>query len=77
MNVLTRDDGFYLATFEQGDDAVAAVPEAVFGAPDFVGFDFSAARKHDYGFATLAGCDAWSTRRDGITRGTCVRGRVC
>ena len=77
MNVSTRDDGFYLATFEQGDDAVAAVPDAVFRAPDFIGFDLSAAGKHDYGFAALAGCDAWSTRRDRVAGRAGVSGRVC
>ena len=77
MNVLTRDDGFYLSAFEQGDDAVAAVPDAVSCAPDFVGFDFSAAGEHDYGFAALAGCDAWSTCRDWVAGGARVSGRVC
>jgi hypothetical protein len=45
---------------EQGDHAVAAIPYTIFGAPDFVGIDFSAARQDYYGFATGSGSDSWS-----------------
>ena len=70
---LTRDDCFHLAAFEQGDDAVAAVPYTIFRSPDLIGFDFSATRQHYYGFATLTGSNSWSTGRDWIGRAACMR----
>jgi len=54
-------DGSYAAGFQQGDDAVLAIPDAVARAPDFVGFDLSAAGQHDDGFGAASGTDAWST----------------
>ena len=66
---LTRDDRFHLAAFEQRDHTVAAVPYTIFRSPDLVGFDFSAAGQHYYGFATLPVSNSWSTGRDRIARG--------
>src|SRR6185369_15336287 len=72
---LTRHDVLHLAAFQQSDNPIAAVPYTIFGAPDLVGFDFSAARQHYYGFTTLSGCDSWPTGRDRIPSRACVCSR--
>ena len=71
----TRGNRLHLAAFEQRDHAVAAVPYTIFRSPDLVGFDFSAAGQHYYGFAALTVSHSWPTRRHWIARGACVRSR--
>ena len=53
-------DGFHASGFQQCDDPVFAVPDAVASAPDFVGVDLAAARQHDDGLAAAFRTDAWS-----------------
>jgi hypothetical protein len=58
---LTGRDCFDLASFQQGDNPAAAIPYTIFGSPDLIGFDFSAAGQDYYGFAALPGSNSWST----------------
>src|SRR5215208_2425270 len=69
---LFRHDRFDLVAFQESDHSVAAIPDAVFGAPDLVRIDLATAGQHDYGFAALSRSNAWSTRRDGIRGGARV-----
>src|SRR5690349_9319372 len=53
-------DGFDATGFEECDDAVFAVPDAVASTPDFVGIDLAAARQQDNGLAAASRTDAGS-----------------
>jgi len=71
--LLLIDDCFNSTLLEQRDNTIAAVPDAIFCAPDFVRLDLSAARQENQRFASEFLAQAWSTGRD--RRGGRVR--VC
>ena len=57
---LTIDDRLHAAGFEECDDAVFPVPDAIAGAPDFVSVDLDTAGQDDDGFnpQSLEACPA-------------------
>lgn|SRR5687767_3987488 len=59
---LAADDCFYSVGFEECDDAIFPVPDAIARAPDFFGVDLGAAGQ-EYRWLTAAPrANAWSTR---------------
>ena len=63
---LASNDGFDLIAFEQSDEAVATIPNAVSRAPNFISFNPGAAGQQDHGFAALSLCDTWAAGRHRI-----------
>lgn len=72
--LLLIDDCFNSTLLEQRDNTIAAVPDAIFCAPNFVRFDLSAARQENQRFASEFLAQAWPTRRDRRARRVRVRG---
>ena len=61
LSSLLRYYCFDLIALQESDHSIAAVPDAVSGAPDLVSIDLAAAGQHDYGFAALSFSDSGST----------------
>lgn len=60
--LLLIDDCFNSTLLEQRDNTIAAVPDAIFCAPNFVRFDLSAAGQENQRFASELLAQAWPTR---------------